>query len=235
VGVELDDPGSVGKCNARLAPLGDQPTADGPREQRGGAAKEFDLAFLKLRLPGVAYEDQCSPRRAVGDECAAELWTEARGCQQVTKTWASLRVTTGRISERRGLALSVGELLELVDILDRVLVVRQNREAVRNVLEPVLGDQVRSGVQRVPARSVERDGTLEPDRGLVKELRTLRGTKRETFEIGKQPLWRPTASLGDRVAPLPGRWLRASVPPRIRDGERACRRRASTSSNQPQE
>jgi len=36
----------------------------------------------------------------------------------------------------------VGELLELVDILNRVLVVRQNREAVRDVLEPVLGDQV---------------------------------------------------------------------------------------------
>jgi hypothetical protein len=51
-------------------------------------------------------------------------------------------VTSGRLSERRGLALSVGELLELVDILNRVLVVRQSREAVRDVLEPVLGDQV---------------------------------------------------------------------------------------------
>jgi hypothetical protein len=51
-------------------------------------------------------------------------------------------VTSGRVAERCGLALSVGELLELVDILNRVLVVRQNREAVRDVLEPVLGDQV---------------------------------------------------------------------------------------------
>jgi hypothetical protein len=51
-------------------------------------------------------------------------------------------VTTRRVSERCGLALSVGELLEFVDILNRVLVVRQNREAVRDVLEPMLGDQV---------------------------------------------------------------------------------------------
>jgi hypothetical protein len=51
-------------------------------------------------------------------------------------------MTSGRISERRGRALSVRELIELVDILDRVLVVRQDREAVRDVLEPVLGDQV---------------------------------------------------------------------------------------------
>lgn len=98
--------------------------------------------MLELGLPGAADEDQGSPRRAVGDERAAELWAEARGCQQVTKAWASIRVTSGRVAERCGLALSVGELLELVDILDRVLVVRQNREAVRDVLEPVLGDQV---------------------------------------------------------------------------------------------
>jgi hypothetical protein len=50
-------------------------------------------------------------------------------------------MTSGRASERRGLALGVGELPELVDILDRVLVVRQDRKAVRDVLEPVLGDQ----------------------------------------------------------------------------------------------
>jgi hypothetical protein len=51
-------------------------------------------------------------------------------------------VTSGRVCERRGLALGAGELLELVDIRNRVLVVRQNREAVRDVLEPMLGDQV---------------------------------------------------------------------------------------------
>jgi hypothetical protein len=51
-------------------------------------------------------------------------------------------VTSGRISERRGLALSAGELLELVDILNRVFIVGQNRETVRDVLEPMLGDQV---------------------------------------------------------------------------------------------
>jgi hypothetical protein len=51
-------------------------------------------------------------------------------------------VTSRRVFERRGLALSVGELLEFVDILNRVLVVRQNREAVRDVLKPMLGDQV---------------------------------------------------------------------------------------------
>jgi hypothetical protein len=51
-------------------------------------------------------------------------------------------VTSRRVCKRRGLALSVGELFELVDILNRVLVVRQNGETVRDVLEPVLGDQV---------------------------------------------------------------------------------------------
>jgi hypothetical protein len=30
----------------------------------------------------------------VGDKCAAELWTEARGCEQVTKAWASLRAAS---------------------------------------------------------------------------------------------------------------------------------------------
>jgi hypothetical protein len=98
--------------------------------------------LLKLRLPGAANEDQCAPRRAVSDERAAELRTEARRRQQVTKAWASLGVTSRRVSERRGLALSVGELPEFVDILNRILVVRQNREAVRDVLEPMLGDQV---------------------------------------------------------------------------------------------
>jgi hypothetical protein len=50
-------------------------------------------------------------------------------------------MTPGRVCERRGLALSASEVLELVDIRNRVLVVRQNREAVRDVLEPVLGDE----------------------------------------------------------------------------------------------
>jgi hypothetical protein len=67
-------------------------------------------------------------------------------------------VTTGRLVERCGLALGAGELLELVDILDGVLVVRQDREAVGDVLQSVLGDQVRSRVERVPARAVKRDG-----------------------------------------------------------------------------
>ena len=183
MGVELDDAGGVGKRDRRFAPLGDQPTADGAREQRGGVTEQFHVVFLELGLPGAPDEDQCSPRRAVGDERAAELWTEARRCQQVAKAWASLRMTSGRVSERRGLSFSLGELLELVDILNRILVVRQNREAVRDVLEPVLGDQIRSGVERVPARAVERDGSLQPDRGLVEELRARRGTKRETFEI----------------------------------------------------
>jgi hypothetical protein len=142
VGVELDDSGSVGECDARLAPLDDQATADGAREQRRGGTEQFDVAFIKLRLPGAANEDQSAPCRAVVDERAAELWTEARGCQQVTKACASLRVTSRRVCERRGLALSVGELLELIDIRNHVLVVRQNREAVRDVVKPVLGDQV---------------------------------------------------------------------------------------------
>jgi hypothetical protein len=98
--------------------------------------------FLELGLPGAADQDQRSPRRAVGDERAAELWTETRWCQQVTEAWAVIRVTGRRVYERRGHALSVGELLEFIHILNRVLVVGQNREAVRDVLEPMLGDQV---------------------------------------------------------------------------------------------
>ena len=124
-----------------------QPSAISPRRTaRASSVEALESSStsrcLELGLPGAADEDQRSPRRAVGDERAAELWTEARGCQQVTKAWASIRVTSGRVGERRGLALGVGELLELVDILYRVLVVRQDREAVRDVLEPVLGDQV---------------------------------------------------------------------------------------------
>ena len=79
-------------------------------------------------------------RRRRRTRCGAR--TKAGGCQQVAKPWASLRVTSGRVSERRGLALGMGELLELVDVLNGVLVIRQNWEAVRDVLEPVLGDQV---------------------------------------------------------------------------------------------
>src|SRR6478609_7627304 len=82
----------------------------------------------------------------------------------------------------------------------------------------------------MPTRSVERDGSLEPDRGLVEELGARRGTKREAFEIVEHPLRRPTASLCARVAPLPGSTVSSSVPPRIRDGQRArdtqrCRHR----------
>jgi hypothetical protein len=51
-------------------------------------------------------------------------------------------VTTGRLADRCGLALGAGELLKLVYILDGVLVVRQDREPVRDVLETVLRDQV---------------------------------------------------------------------------------------------
>ena len=135
-------PGASGNGRPRLAPLGDQSTADGAGEQGGGVTEQFDVAFLKLGLSGAADENQCSPCRAVGDERAAELWTKARRGQQVAKAWAALRVTGGRVAERRGLALSMGELLELVDVLDGVLVIRQNWEAVRDVLEPMLGDQV---------------------------------------------------------------------------------------------
>ena len=71
-------PGASGSCDARFAALGDQPTADGAREQRGGATEQFDVALLELGLPGAADEDQCSPGGAVGDERAAELWAEAR-------------------------------------------------------------------------------------------------------------------------------------------------------------
>ena len=53
-------------------------------------------------------------------------------------------------------------------------------------------------------RAVERDGALQPDRGLVEKLRARRGAKREAFEIGEQPFRLPPARLYARAAPLPG-------------------------------
>ena len=90
----------------------------------------------------MADKYQRPPGGPVGNERAAQLWAKARRRQQVAKAWASLRVTIGRLVERRGFALGTGKLLELVDIFDGVLVVGQDREPVRDVLETVLGDQV---------------------------------------------------------------------------------------------
>ena len=55
-----------------------------------------------------------------------------------------------------------GQVGELVDVVDRVLVVGEDREAVGDVLQPVLGDEVRARVERVPAGAVERQRALEP-------------------------------------------------------------------------
>ena len=83
---------------------------------------------------------------AVGNECAPELGAESGGCQQVAKARASLGVAARRLGHRRRLAFGAGELLELVHVFDRVLVVREDREAVGEILEAVLGDQVRPRV-----------------------------------------------------------------------------------------
>ena len=173
----------------------------------------MDVAVLELGLTGATDEDERSPSGAVGNERAAQLGAKARGCQEVTKACALLWVTTGRLVERRRLTLGAGKLFELIDILDGVLVIRQDREPVRYVLQTVLGDQIRSRVERVPARAIERDGTLQPSRGLVEELRALWSTKREPFEVGQQALRCPRPSPSTRDALLPGSVAWPSVPP----------------------
>ena len=145
----------------------DRSRADGAREECRGVGEQLDVAGRELGLAGSADEDQRPPGGSVGDERAAELGTEPSRCQQVAKALASLRVATRRLVHRCRLALGACELVELVHILGRVLVVRQDGEAVGQVLEAVLGNEVRSRVERVPARTVERDRSLQSRRGLV--------------------------------------------------------------------
>ena len=103
-------------------------------------------------------------------------------------------MTTGRLGERRGLALGAGEPVELVDIVDGVLVVRQDGKAVGEALEAMLGDQVRPRVERVPTRAVERDRSLQPGRGLIEELLAPQRAKGEALEVIEQALRRPCQS-----------------------------------------
>ena len=83
---------------------------------------------------------------------------------------------------------------ELVHVVDHVLVVRQDREPVGEVLEAVLRDQIRPRIERVPAGAVERDGSLQASRGLVEELRPSRGAEGEAPEIVEYALARPRHS-----------------------------------------
>ena len=71
-------PGASGRSVDGLACLGDEPAADGAREQRGRAGEQLDVALLELGLAGAANEDQRSPGAAVGDERAAQLRAESR-------------------------------------------------------------------------------------------------------------------------------------------------------------
>jgi hypothetical protein len=155
----------------------------------------LDLRLRELRLPGAADEDEGAPCRAVGDERAAQLGTDAGGREQVAEAGASLRLSVGRGEQRRRLARGVGDLRELVDVVARVLVVGQDREAVGDVLEVVLGDQVRAGVERVPARAVERHGALQSKRGLVEELGAHGRAKREAPQVVEDALTLPRHSL----------------------------------------
>src|SRR5436309_2195287 len=86
----------------------------------------------------AAVEDERAPGGAVLDERAPKLRAEPGGRQQVAMARASLGVAAGRLAHRRRLAPGAGERLELVDVLDRVLVVGQDLEAVGEILEPML-------------------------------------------------------------------------------------------------
>jgi hypothetical protein len=76
--------------------------------------------------------------------------------------------------------------MELVDVLHRVLVLGQHSEAVGNVLQAVVSDEIGARIERVPAGAVERDRPLQAQRGLVEELRSRGGPKGEALEVGEQ-------------------------------------------------
>ena len=95
----------------------------------------------------------------------------------------------------------------------------------------IRSDPGSSVCQHAPSNGTD---ALEPDRGLVEELRARGCAKREPFEIVEQPLRRPCASLCARAAPLPGSTASCQAyPPRIRDGELGRRVRVSASSKPP--
>jgi hypothetical protein len=94
----------------------------------------------------------------------------------------------GRLAERRRLALRAGQARELVHVVHGVLVVGHHGEVVLDVLEPMLDDQVRAGVVRLPARPVERHGPLQPRRGLVEERRPVGSAKGKALEVGEHLL-----------------------------------------------
>jgi hypothetical protein len=142
-GVELDDAGGLVGLPAGLARFSDEPTTDGTRKHRRCPGEQVDVARLELRLSGAPQEDHRTPHRAIGDEAAAKLGAEADRGQEVAKARAPLRSAARRLDHRRRLSVGACELFELVDVVDGVFVVGEDREAVGEVLEAVLGDQIR--------------------------------------------------------------------------------------------
>jgi hypothetical protein len=121
--------------------LRDEPTTNRASEQRRRSREQPDIALVEVGLLGAPYHDQRTPHGAVGDERASEFWAVAARGEQFTKARAALGATRGRRCERRSLLPRPRELGELVDVVDRVLVVLENRKVILDVLQAVLRDQ----------------------------------------------------------------------------------------------
>src|ERR671932_1477204 len=97
-------------------------------------------------------------------------------------------MTASRLAHRGRLAPGASEVGEMVHVVGGVLVLGEDGKAVREILEPVLGDEVGAWVERVPARAIERHRPLESSGGLIEELGSGRRAKREALEIVEQAL-----------------------------------------------
>ena len=154
-------PGASGSESAGSHASATRPRRTARAKRCGGRGEQVDVALVELGLArprgrGSARPRWCRRRRR---RCGAR----GRSGRGRAGRGSAGSAPGGRPSprQRRRLALGAREVGELVHVLDRVLVVRQEREPVGQVLQAVLGDQVRARVERVPAGAVERDGPLQ--------------------------------------------------------------------------
>ena len=191
-------PGALG-CGASVGAgrrLGDEAAPHGPREQAGGAGRAArrrarsnsgsPARRTRISAPQVV-PSATKALRSSGPMPAGVSRSRKRGCARGGRPSPRCSVAALRAAAR--------QLGELVDVLDRVLVVREDREAVRDVLQAVLRDQVRARVERVPAGAVERQRALAAAAAASSKNSARAGrAQREPLEVVQHPLGVPGRS-----------------------------------------
>ena len=171
--------------------FGDQAAPHRASEQGRRFGEQRHILLGELWPACSSHDDQCTPHRGVDHERGAELWSDTGRRQQIAVSGAGLGMPACCREQGGRWAATGGEVGELVDVVGCVLVVGQHGEPVGNVLEMMLSDQPGAGIEGVPARPVERDGTLEPLSGFVEECDAIRSVQRDPTHVRQRTLVRP--------------------------------------------